>query len=198
MGAANRAKTLSDGDFRDLMDFVHSTSAVPVRDALILLLSYKAGLRSMEIAGLDWGDVTDAKGRLIVPNITIPADIVKRGRTREVPMHSWIREMLLVHYNMTDVRRRGSRMPLLLNSRGQRLRPGTLQQYLRRLYIAAGFDGASSHSGRRTFITKAARVANKNGCSLKDVQLLAGHSDLASTEAYIDLSPRARDLVNAI
>lgn len=56
---------------------------------------------------------------------------------------------------------------------------------------ALGFDGCSSHSGRRTFITSAARTIGRFGGSLRDVQMLARHSSLGMTQAYIEIDSEA-------
>jgi integrase/recombinase XerD len=61
-----------------------------------------------------------------------------------------------------------------------------LQVWFRRLYADLGFKGASSHSGRRTFVSKCAKNIIAAGGSLRDVQELAGHSSLATTQRYIE------------
>jgi len=58
--------------------------------------------------------------------------------------------------------------------------------------------GCSSHSGRRTFITRAARKIVEAGGSLRDVQQLAGHASLATTQRYIEGDTDAKRRVVAM
>ena len=68
-----------------------------------------------------------------------------------------------------------------------------------RAFKNIGLRGCSSHSGRRTFVTRAARIVHKAGGSLRDVQLLAGHRSIQTTQRYIDGDSDAqRKLVSMI
>jgi integrase len=69
---------------------------------------------------------------------------------------------------------------------------GAVQVWFRRLYASLGFAGASSHSGRRTFVTRCAKNIIAAGGSLKDVQELAGHSSLSTTQRYIQGDAEAK------
>ena len=60
----------------------------------------------------------------------------------------------------------------------------TLCQLFGDLYRRAGIDGATSHSGRRSFITKMAH----SGVSAKVIMTLAGHKHLSTTQRYIDVN----------
>lgn len=64
--------------------------------------------------------------------------------------------------------------------------PVSIVNWFAKAYRTIGLQGCSSHSGRRTFITRAARLVHKTAGSLRDVQLLAGHRSIQTTQRYID------------
>jgi integrase len=77
--------------------------------------------------------------------------------------------------------------------------PLSIVVWFKRAYEYVGLDGCSSHSGRRTFITRAARLVHEAGGSLRDVQLLAGHRSIQTTQRYIEGDTDAqRKLVSLI
>src|SRR6266496_3323161 len=81
---------------------------------------------------------------------------------------------------------------VLFSERGGGLSPATVRLWFHRLYTSLHMDGCSSYSGRRTFITRAARKVSQVGGSLRDVQELAGHTSLAMTQRYIEGDTEAK------
>ncbi len=196
MNVMASAKTLTDTQLLSVLDYTQTTSKDPLRDAVAVLFSFKAGLRVAEIAGLSWRDVTDATNA-IADVIELPNAIAKKGSGRIIPMHPALKAALIAwqrHLGPSAV----GKAPVIPGAFGGRMKANTLQIYLGRMYRDLGLCGVSSHSGRRTFITKAARAANAHGCSIRDVQSLAGHKYLDTTEAYIDRSARVASLVEAV
>jgi len=189
-----RAKTLEESQFTKLLSFVQEHSATPERDRLMLLLSFKAGLRAGEIAQIDLPAMTDAEGE-IAKKIVVSRRIAKKGREREIPMNPDIRKAL------ASFRKKYpgiSNIAVASHDPKQTMTPNTVAQYLRRLFLRAGFEGCSSHSGRRTFGTTLARRANNFGHSLRDVQRLMGHARLDTTERYIDTAIDTFSLVASL
>ena len=205
--AANRAKILQPEYQEALMRYVAQQSSDPLRDRVMFLLSFKGGLRACEMVGLDWSDVTDARGRIgqeraeLGIGFVVPGDIAKMGHERFIPMHDQLRAALDALQSVVlkrDIRLGRGNCPVLLGSDAKRMKANTLQQYMRRVFLSAGFHGCSSHSGRRTLITGALRIANQHGCSIKDVQDIAGHAFLDTTENYVEPSMNVGKLVNAL
>lgn len=175
------ARVLSDGDMRRTLRFA-SRGPSPKRDEAILLLSFRAGLRACEIAGLSWPMVLRPDGRL-ADQIQVAGSIAKNGRGRLIPMHPELRRALQLLRRSADNPVAG---PVIKSQRGSHMRPRSIVNWFAQLYALAGLEGCSSHSGRRTFITRAARLLSKSGGSLRDIQELAGHRALSTTERYIE------------
>jgi integrase len=157
-----------------------SQTAFPLRDRVLILLSVKAGLRACEIANLDWSMVLDARGK-VDDSLAIRDAIAKKRSGRRIPMHPDLRRALQA------LLRTGEPWgPVIRSARGGHFRPNSIVNWFAVLFFELTLAGCSSHSGRRTFITAAARNIHRSGCSLRDVQLLAGHASIETTERYID------------
>ena len=155
-------------------------SSNPARNRAIILLSVKAGLRAAEIAKLDWSMVLDVRQR-VSETLCVEDAIAKHGSGRRVPLHQDLRSALI------DLRAHATvDGPIIVSARGERMRPNSIVNWFVAMFHELGITGCSSHSGRRTFITAAARNAHRAGCSLRDVQLLAGHRSIETTQGYID------------
>ena len=174
-----QAKILSALDVADLLAFA-DCSRLPLRNRVLVLLSTKAGLRAGEIAGLTWDMVLDADGA--ISSVIALRDVVaKNGSGRRIPTHP-ARADALSAWRAVD---HGSG-PVIASERGGRMTALSIVVWFNRAYRYLGLDGCSSHSGRRTFITQAARLVHTAGGSLRDVQLLAGHASIQTTQRYID------------
>jgi integrase len=190
--AGKHAKTLTKQQLTAaLRRAAHSRDADRYR--VMVLLSVKAGLRAGEIAKLTWPMVVDAQGR-IAGHIELHDAAAKKRSGRTIPLHpDLIRPLRRLQ------KQNGARGPVIRSERGEALRPSSVVNWFARLYRELGFEGCTSHSGRRTFITNAARLVFKAGGSLRDVQQLAGHRSIEHTQAYIDGDTRAkRRLVNLL
>ncbi len=173
------------------------TSRYPERDRVMVQLSTRAGLRAAEIAALSWEHVLTADGTDVAEFIDLPRDVTKgQKRARIIPIHDELRATL------DDLRaawseRVGAGQPVVFSERG-RYGANGIAHWFKRAYEAAGLVGASSHSGRRTLLTNMARRCAQAGASLRDVQRIAGHADLGTTERYVEPSLDAQKRLIAL
>lgn len=174
------ARVLRPEDVRLLLEHVAGQRHAE-RNRVIILLSFKAGLRACEISGLDWPMVLASDHR-VGDVLTIPGSIAKMGSGRRIPLHKELSRALDQWHRSRDRPATGAIIP---SQRGSRMTPDSIVNWFAQLYRELGLVGCSSHSGRRTFITLSARLLAKTGGSLRDVQELAGHRALTTTERYI-------------
>lgn len=179
MSKQRQARTITTTQLNQALETAENLRH-PFRNKVVLLLSFKAGLRAGEIAQLDWRMLLDANGK-IGPTLNLPGIITKYGRARRIPIHPDLRKALLKLYQIT-----GPEGPVILSERGNAMTAKSVVNWFKNIYDITGLEGCSSHSGRRTFVTNAARLIHKAGGSLRDVQLLAGHQSIITTQGYID------------
>ena len=177
--AGRQAKILTGNNYKDLLVFAAATRH-PVRNRLIVQLSVKAGLRAGEIANLAWQMLLDPTGD-VGPAIELWDSAAKKGSGRLIPIHPDLRADLVTWRRLSK-----PPGPVITSERGGPMTAVSIVNWFAAAYRAIGVSGCSSHSGRRTFITRAARLAHLAGGSLRDVQLLAGHRSIQTTQRYID------------
>jgi integrase/recombinase XerD len=155
---------------------------------LIFLLSVKAGLRAKEIARLTWVMTNDSQGE--IARAICLQDSASKGKSgRFIPLNVEVRDALI------EYRKRVAQFagPCVVGTeRRLSTSPQAIVNMFQRWYRHLGFVGCSSHSGRRTFITNTARKISTVGGSLRDVQILAGHSNLRTTQRYIEPDAEAQ------
>jgi len=163
----------------------------------MFLLSIKAGLRAKEIASVTWGMLTDAEGE-IADVIALENKASKgKGGGRHIPIHTDLKAALIGLHHDRGERARPD-VPVIHSERDRGLSSGAVTVWFHRLYAGLGMVGCSSHSGRRSFITRAARKISEVGGSLRDIQALAGHASLSTTARYIEADHEAQRKVVAL
>lgn len=186
-----QAKTLTERELKKVLDYI-AAHRHAVRNRAMVLLTYYAGLRVSEVAMLAVGDVVAADGT-VKAEIQLSAEQTKGGHARTVFVGGKLRKELTAY--ISTVKRRQPEQPLFRTQKRAGFTANTLCQHFLWMYRHAGIDGASSHSGRRTFITT---LANK-GVSVRVLASLAGHRNISTTQAYIDVNDemkrKAADLV---
>ena len=186
MGLGKQAKTLSKKQVDNVSKMLRLNSRNGLRNQTIFLLSVKSGLRAKEIAHLTWKMVLTSDGDVDdVINLTNASSKGNSGRT--IPIHKEVKENLI---SLMDVQKRRRDWDVdntvVRTERSTSTSPQSIVNMFGGWYKELGLVGCSSHSGRRTFITETSKKISLVGGSLRDVQMLVGHSSLQTTQRYID------------
>jgi integrase/recombinase XerD len=199
MALTKQAKTLTKSQQKMVSTWI-SQKRNGLRNLIIFNLSFKAGLRAKEISLLKWSDVTDSAGQ-IGQLITITNDMSKgKSGGRAIALNSELKAQLVEMFERQKIKRHFSLEDRIIQSeRSKQVASVVIANTFKDWFKECGLIGCSSHSGRRTFITETARKVTVVGGSLRDIQYLAGHSSIQTTQRYIETNKDCHaQLVNLI
>lgn len=177
-----QAKLLNAAEFKRLAAVIDSKRH-SVRNHTVVALSFYAGLRACEIAGLKVGDVYEQQGA-VRDTIYLDAKQTKGSEGNTVLVNKKLALALKRYAGSYPAHVKHPDAPLIYSAKGLGFTAQTIVNLFASLYRAAGIDGASSHSGRRQFVTT---LADK-GINPRVVQVLVRHKNLNTTMRYIDVN----------
>ena len=157
-----------------------------LRDRVLLGMLVGCGLRRGELAGLEFGDVSQREGRWAIVDL-----LGKHGRVRTVPMPSWVFAALdewaaAAGINSGPVLRPVSKGGLV----GDRTitAQAVFETVIRHARLA-GLGKITPHDLRRTF----AKLAHQGRAPLEQIQISLGHTSIQTTERYLGLKQNLHD-----
>jgi len=179
---SKQAKTLTAEELRRVLDYT-ATRKHSTRNRALVLASFYSGCRVGELSSLTYADVVDSEGK-VRDEIRLKAENTKTKEARIVFVNAKLKKELQQYANAYKPADTQLKFFYSQKRKSNGYNANTLTQFFHYLYKKAGVFGASSHSGRRTFITK---LANQ-GVSVRVLASLAGHRNISTTQAYIDVN----------
>lgn len=186
MPKEGKARVLSENEFKRLL-VIAKDAQMPERNVAMIYCSFGLGLRAKEITSLKISDIFDG-GLNVLEEVNLTRSMTKGEKQRHIYINNkkiikalkdymaWRKENDII-FNDKDW--------LFKTQRKQKFSPDVLQKWFRKMYDKAGIKSASSHSGRRTFITRLI----EQGADIKAVSHLAGHANITTTAGYVDSNP---------
>ena len=186
MPKEGKARVLTENEFKRRLTIARDAQ-MPERNVAIIYCSFGLGLRAKEIAALKISDIFDNELN-VLEEINLTRSMTKGEKQRHIYINNkkiikalteyiTVRKDNDVLFNYNDW--------LFKTQRKQKFSPDVLQKWFRKLYDKTGIKSASSHSGRRTFITRLI----EQGADIKAVSNLAGHASITTTASYVYSNP---------
>lgn len=160
-----------------------------LRDRAILGVMLGCGLRREEVAGLTVEHLQQREGRWVILDLQ-----GKHSRTRTVPIAAWVKALIDDWTAAADITTGALFRP---TRRGGHLQDGgmTAQAVWYVVQEYAPVPNLAPHDLRRTF----AKLADKAGAPLAQIQKTLGHASVQTTERYIgsdlDLEKAPSDMI---
>ena len=188
-----KSRVLSSAEFKRVVK-MQENNKHGVRNTCCLYISFFLGLRAKEIASLNIGTFVDTSGNL-KKEILLKRKMTKGMVQRRCYLTN--DKLIKVVRNYLELRNKSTYnnldAPLILSQKGSSFTPDTMQKLFGSMYRQVGLDGASSHSGRRSFATKLI----ENGTGITHVQKLLGHKNIQTTTGYIAENPKLLGKISA-
>ncbi len=169
---------LQQDEVRRLIEVApEDTSAAAARDRAIFETLYSTGLRVSELVGLNWRDIDEELGMVMVRS-------GKGNKDRLVPVGEPALDALMAWRRAMPIAWEPDG-PVIVNLRGGRLTTRSVEMILQRRIAAAGLSaGITPHGLRHCFATHMLG----NGADLRSIQEMLGHASLATTQRYTHVS----------
>ena len=184
-----QARVLTEKELSLLLLFIN-TKKHAARDRAIVLMTHLAGMRVGEVAAINLENILTKEGELRT-EVRLSAKQTKGKHARTVVISNKlireIKQYLLSRFEvkkLNEISDTEFDKPLFYTQKRNGFTANTLCYHLHMLYKAAGLTGASSHSGRRHFITN----LSKKGVALRTMMELAGHRQAQTTMRYVDVT----------
>ncbi len=147
------------------------------RDRAIVVLFLGGALRRAELSNLKFEDIQQREGRWVIVDLK-----GKGGRLRTVPIPSWAKAAIDLWTSAAQIS--DGFVFRAMNNKGQILANRLLPQNIMELVVKYGQQigvKLAPHDLRRT----CAKLAEKGGARLQQIQFMLGHASLMTTEKYL-------------
>lgn len=176
-----QAKTLSESELKIALAVI-AQGRHSARNRMMVLLSHLGGLRVGEIAALDITDVINPAGN-VNDEIRLSPDQTKGNKSRTVMVSEKLKREIINYIRALGISYQSG--PFIYSQKSRTgFSSNSLGQEFKTIYQRAGLMGATSHSGRRSFITHLAA----KGVGVRVLMSLAGHKNISTTQVYIDFN----------
>ena len=186
----SQARTLNDKELNLLLLYIN-TRKHALRDRCMVLMTYWSGARIKEVALTKVGDVLALDGS-VKNEIRLTSEQTKGKHARTIVLADKLRKEILTYLQTRfDTKQLialtysdAMNKPLFATQKRQGFDSNTACYHFHMLYKNAGLVGASSHSGRRSFLTQ----LSAKGVPIKVLMELASHRSIQTTARYIDVT----------
>lgn len=187
VGTSGKAAVISDKELNRVLESIKGKGHHVERNTLVIILSNLLGLRAKELASLKISDTFDESPKKVLRLIS---PYTKGSKHRDVSLEHLKVQKAISAYITYRIQEDGltfnTEAPLFRSQKGTAFSPNSMTRLLTDIYHHAGFKECSSHTGRRSLITKLAY----KGVDINSIRQIAGHSSIATTQQYIQDNPQ--------